>query len=342
MNRAPRILVTRLRYLGDVILSTPLVRQLREALPEARIDYLVEDGFAPVLEGCDLLDQVHVLPSGASWPQTLRIVRRLREADYDWALDLLGNPRSALLCLLSGARRRVGSRRGLRSRFYHHRRDRPAGDPSAVLHHLDKATPLWDELGLRPARPAAAEARTMLWVSDSERDTARKLVGPEDPSDIVLVHPGSKWPDKAWPRERWPELIRSLRSRHGGRVFVVSPPGESKTAQWVAEQSDGVRRLPEMGLRELFALLDEVRLYVGNDGGVLHASVALGTPTVGLFGPTDPAIWFPYEQLGPFRVVHDCGPAQRDASGQPASRLEGVEVSKVLDAIDAALAEGDS
>jgi len=308
--------VTRLRYLGDVILSTPLVQVLRELFPESRLDYLVEAAFAPALENCPALNQVHVLEAHASTGETWSLVRRLRAVGYDWALDLFGNPRSALLCLLSGAHRRVGSRRGLRSRLYHHRRGRPEGDPSAILHHLDKATPLLRQAGIAWNAPTPPPR---IWLREEERRSGRDIVGSSGAA--ILLHPGSKWPDKAWPASRWSELAVALRERRRGEVLVVSPPGEDEQAHRIAEEAGGLRVLPPLGLRALFGVLSQAGLYVGNDGGILHAAVALGTPSLGLFGPTEPEIWFPYEKLGPYRVLHSCAAAEAGCKVKSEQRL---------------------
>lgn len=304
---SPRILITRLRYLGDVILSTPLVAAVRAAEPRARIDFLVEEPFAPALAHNPHLDTVHVYPPKATGPEMVGWVRALRSAGYDAVLDLFGNPRSALLTALSGAPLRVGPARGWRSRLFTHRRGRPGGDRSAILHHLDKAVPL---LGRRPP-----SSRPRIWVTDQERRRAASRVGAAPTADTVLLHPGSKWADKAWPAERWPELLRELAAAGRRCLRVVAPPGDESQAAAICRAAGAGQPLPPMPLRELFAWMSEVGLYVGNDGGILHAAVALGRPTLGLFGPTEADIWFPYEAWGPYRVLHPPRPGPLDGIG---------------------------
>jgi heptosyltransferase-1 len=245
-------------------------------------------------------------------------VRNLRDGPpIDWAIDLFSNPRSAILVALSGARNRVGSARGVRSRVYQHRRPRPEGDRSAIRHHLDKLVPLLGELP--PVRP------TSLGI---DPDQVSHGVGPE-PGSFTLVHPGSTWPEKAWPEERWPELIRGLDSSKFGSVAVISPPGDRGVGERVASEA-GVPLLPELSIPALSAVVAGARCYVGNDGGVLHMSVAHGIPTVGLFGPTEPDIWFPYADFGPFRVIH-----QNDAqAGAGQSQLGSITVDEVRSALD--------
>jgi ADP-heptose:LPS heptosyltransferase len=135
-------------------------------------------------------------------------------------------------------------------------------------------------------------------------------------------------------------LAVALQERRRGEVLVVSPPGEEEQAHRIAEEAGGLRVLPPLGLRALFGVLSQAALYVGNDGGILHAAVALGTPSLGLFGPTEPEIWFPYEKLGPYRVLHSCAAAEAGPGGELRSRLRDLEVGPVIDRCEALLAEG--
>jgi ADP-heptose:LPS heptosyltransferase len=318
-----RFLVTRLRFLGDVVLCTPLLEALREARPQARIEFL---GMAPhvdVLRQHPAVDTLHVLPSGATAAHMIRMGARLRARRFDAVFDLFGNPRSALLTRVTGAPLRVGPDRGVRARLYTHRRGRPSGDRSAVRHHLDKLVPL---LGRAPEpRP------TSLHVSESERVRLREEL--DLPERVRVVHPGSTWPDKAWPEDRWPTLVRALTDRDGAPVVVIEPPSQRGLAARVAG-STGARPLDVLDVRSVMALLAHADLYVGNDGGILHAAIALGVPSVGLLGPTEPDIWFPYEHLGPYRVIHRCDEARSDPQGRPLSRLTGIDVEEVLARVD--------
>ena len=320
-----RILVSRLRFLGDIVLCTPLLDALREALPDARIDFLGARPHVDVLTRHDTVDTVHALEAGAGSAAMLRMAQRLRSARYDVAIDLFGNPRSALLARSTGAALRVGPDRGLRARLFTHRRGRPTGDRSAIRHHLDKLVPV---LGEAPA-PRAPR----LVVGEDERAALRARLGLTASDRVRVVHPGSTWPDKAWPEDRWPELLRGLVARDGAPVVVIEPPNQRGLAAAVSEGIDA-RALDVLDVRSVLALLSQAELYVGNDGGVLHAAVALGVASVGLFGPTEPDIWFPYEELGPYRVIHRCDRKGVDARGRPTSRLTRIPVDEVLARVD--------
>jgi len=302
-----RIVVSRLRFLGDVVLSTPALEALRAARPAATIEYLTYEAFAPVLAHHPAVDRVLTMPSGAGVRATWEAVRALRRPRVDWFFDLFSNPRSAVLVGLSRPRRSVGQEAGLRSRVYSVRRPPRA---TQVLGNLDKVTPLVGEVQERLPR---------LYVSQEERDEAARNHGFGPERSEIFVHPGATWPWRLWPVERWPLLIRQLEDLgSGARVNVVTPPGDGASlARDLAGSTPNVRVLPAMGLRGLMAALVHGALYVGNDGGALHVAVALGVPTVGLFGgENQPEEWFPYDHLGPHRaVLHPSRETFRDRHG---------------------------
>lgn len=333
-SNVQRIVVTRLRFLGDVILTLPLVDALRSLYPQASIEYLLAAPFDQLLTGHPSIDRVHVLPSDASWRDTLSIVRDLRSPRIDWWIDLFTNPRSCVIGALSNPRHSVGNDSGLRARLYEYRLDRPPGDPSAIRHHLAKLEPIVGE------RFEDHVAMPRLRLDEAELDQARRRHGIDSSAPPVLVHAGSTWPDKAWPVDSWVQLIAEMEASGIGPMWLITPPGEEDMVKGLAVRT-GLRRIDSLPLRELLALVASARLYVGNDGGIMHAAVALSRPTVALFGPTEPEIWFPYAAHGPYRVIHrynDQGPCPVHQVDH-VSRLAHVEVHEVLDAVREVLTE---
>lgn len=324
-----RIVVSRLRRLGDVILTTPVLDALGDAFPDASLEYLTEEAYAPVLERHPRVDRILTIPTGAGVRDTLRTVRALRRPRVDWFFDLFAGPRSAVLVRLCSPKHSVGTTRGVRSRVFTHRRADPGGSQIAL--HLDKLVPL---LGPTPPRP------TRIHVTEAERHTARTRYGLDASRDEIFVHPGASWPCRAWPLDRWPRLVSLLQAhRQGCRVHVVTPPGAEASAHDLVDRCDGdVAALPVLGLRDLFSVLSWGRLFVGNDGGVLHAAVALSVPTVALIGgENDPAVWFPYTQLGPYRAVQRV--SARTVMGPRGQEvgLPDADPDEVMDAVRAVL-----
>lgn len=295
-DRIDRVLVTRLRWLGDVVMSTPMLETLRGALPDARIEYLTYTSFAPALLHHPAVDRVHTVSPKPGPRETLAAIQKLRRARYDWCFDTLGNPRSTILVALSGARNTVAPDRGLRSRLFDHRVRHAPTELSAVRHQLNTLEPLLGRV---------EERQPSLHLETGEIEAAYRQQDLDPAEPLALVHPGATRPDRAWPVEGWPGVIAGITRRQGaGRVRVVSQPGWETTARKIAAGAgEGVEALPTLDLRTLLALLARADLYVGNDGGILHCAVALRVRTVGIFGPTDAATWFPYARWGPYRSV---------------------------------------
>lgn len=288
-----RILVSRLRQIGDVILSLPLVDALRERFPNAEIDYLADVAPAQAAVGHPALRRVLSFHP-RSWPglpAPPAILADLRTARYDWAIDLYGNPRSAILARWTGAPIRVGPDRRGRRRLFTHTLPRVVEPLSAVDHHL---------LALQALGLQAGTGTPRIHLSEVERaEGAAMLVAVLPPgSPRVGLHVGNRWPAKRWPEERFQALLRQL-SDLGASGVVLAGPGEEALARRVAAGAvlGGKRDSPVLSglpLRRYFGVVAALDALVTNDGSPLHVGPALGIPTVGILGPTVPEIWFPY------------------------------------------------
>jgi ADP-heptose:LPS heptosyltransferase len=302
-----RVLVSRLRRIGDVILTLPLVDALRARFPETRIDFLAEEDPAQAVLGHPAIERViSFRPSRRSpLPAPLAVMKELRAARYDWTLDLYGNPRSAMLLAWTGAQVRVGPGRRGRRHLYTHVLP-PAREPlSAIEHHLRAL----HALGLE-----AEAGAPRIHLSGAERARgAEKLDAALPPGGPrVGLHVGNRWSAKRWHPERFAALARALPGI-GARAIVLGGPGEEAATAEVAERS-GAPVLPRLPLREYWGAVAALDALVTNDGSPLHAGPALGVPTVGILGPTVPEIWFPYaEEEGHQRLYREiwCRPCHR-------------------------------
>ncbi len=323
-----RILITRLRYLGDVILTTPAVAALKARYPAAAIDYATELPYADILEGNPAIGRVIRLSrSAARAPAEIARIRGLR---YTACIDLFHNPRSALLLFLAGIPIRAGGARGIRSGLYTHRFAVPAETRSAVSHHIAA-------MGVFDVGPGDSLPR--VYLSPDEREAGRELLdraaGERAPGGpIVAIHPGGTWQSKRWPAASFASFALLVRERLGGTAVVVTGPGEEAIAARVqAAAPEAARVMPYRPLRGIASVLASCDAVVANDGGLMHMAVALGRPTVGVFGPTEPDIWFPYEGKGPFAVASrrlECSPCHRHECGS-IECLEGLDPADVLE-----------
>lgn len=297
-----KILLIRLRLIGDVVFTTPIPRALKRNFPGARITYLVEPPAAPVVAGNPYLDEIMVapLPRGmARLAADLRIVRQLRRAKYDLVIDLHGGPRSAWLAYLSGAPRRIGYEIKGRTWMYTRVVARPR-----TLRPRHSVVNQWDLLEAIEGWPGDEPDRTrdaveMVPDAAAEARIAGRLaaagIGREH--ELVVVHVSAGNPFRRWPEPAFTALVAGLAAASPARRIVLSSgPSDRDAANRVAGQA---RRLlgpeahrvvdfGEFDLAELRALIQSSRLFVGGDTGPLHIAATTTAPIVGIYGPTEP------------------------------------------------------
>ena len=284
------VLIVRLGALGDIVHAMPAAAALRAAWPDARIDWLVDRKHRAIVDLVTSLDRTIPLerPTLGEWIDTVRTLRLRR---YDWAVDFQGLLKSAVLARASGATRVAGfSTRYLREKsarpFYTctggagtTAEDRNPRDRHVVRKNLR----LLRALGVDDERidfPLAA-------VESAAVASIRATAG--GGGSFALINPGAAWPNKRWPAERFGQVAAFLRDVRQLPSFVLWGPGEQPLAQAVADASAGAARLcPATTLADILALCRTAALMVSGDTGPLHIATAAGTPTVSLFGPTDP------------------------------------------------------
>ena len=323
LDNGGRILVSRLRHLGDVVLTLPLVECLHEIFPRAEVHYLAES--TPLLATLEHPCVHRTWESPRTSSGMAKMMHSLRRQSFDLAIDLFANPRSALLLFASGAGVRLGEDRRLRRHLYTHARHLQPGR-TALQQHL---TVLAD-LGL----PSAPPRPPLLYLTAAERDAGRAFrQALLKTQRLVLFHVDASHPSKEWPTQHWGALAQHFHERGVG-MLVSRAPGSALAHRALMAQAglpENLAFLPAMPLRQLLGLLAACDALVSVDGGVMHCAVALKVPTVALFGPTDASIWFPYEEFGPYRVIHlgavesACAPHLRQAGCLQALPVEEVE-----------------
>lgn len=278
------ILIVRLGALGDLVHATPAVTALRTAWPDARIDWLVDRRYAAFLDLVPVIDEAVVLGPPEGRP-LLPVLRRLRDARYDLAIDFQGLLKSAALARASGAREVAGFvARQLREPaagvFYTRR---IVGDEGG--HVARKNLSLIAALGI-PVHAVAAPLKTSpSTVPQAVRE--RLSLGAGD--RFAVVNPGAGWPNKQWPADRFGAIAGHLRSRHGIPSIVTWGPKERALADEVARASDGAAKVaPETSIADLVELCRAAALVIGGDTGPLQLAAAVETPIVGVYGPTNP------------------------------------------------------
>ncbi len=281
---ASRILIVRLGSLGDIVHTLPAAAAIRRAFPEAVIDWLVDVRQQELLELVPVINRR--IPVNITGPRAIySVAAELRRVRYDIAFDFQGLLKSAVLARLSGARRAIGfPSELLRERTARLFYTESAGD--AGPHVIDKNLSMLKAVGVRmPAIEFPLDDRNPA-IADAAR--ARLGIGRQD--RFAVINPGAAWPNKRWPPVYFAEVARELANRHALRSLVMWGPGEQQLAEDVVSASDGTAAVaPPTTISDLVSLLKSASLMVSGDTGPLHVAGAVGTPLVGIFGPTDPA-----------------------------------------------------
>jgi ADP-heptose:LPS heptosyltransferase len=292
-----RILLVRLREIGDVIFTTPAVRAIRDRFSNAHIAYIVEPAAAPAVAGNPNLNDVIVAPR-QSLLADAALGRRLRKTAFDVAIDFHGGPRASLLTWLSGAPERIGYDVSGRGWMYTRRiaRSRELRARHSVVNQWD----LLEPLGIGAPDPAAEPVEMAIDRAAGESVERRLAAAGIRPGDeLIVVHVSAGNPFRRWPQGHFASLAASLASNgERRRIVFTSGPSERDAEASVTEQArrllaaDAQERIVACGLfslAELRALAERAVLYIGGDSGPLHVAATSRVPIVGLYGPTLPA-----------------------------------------------------
>jgi len=333
-SRIRRVLVTKLRHHGDVLLASPVLGALKRHLPLAEIDALVYQDTRDMLSGHPALSRLHLLAKGGSLREEWRLLQALRSRRYDLMVHLTSSARGAWLArvlrpAVSVAPNHPG--RLYRNSFTHLY-------PHANARHMVECN--LDALRRIGLWPEEADKKLVLVAgADAERGAEKHLrdLGLEA-GKFILIHPTSRWQFKCWPEEKVAELALGLAERGFPLLFTSGPD-----AQETGMIQRILARLPfpapslagRLTLKELAALTARARLFIGMDSAPMHIAAAVGTPVVVLFGPSGANIWGPWQV--PARVItsdHSCRPCGLDGCGgsKRSDCLEIIPSARVLDA----------
>ena len=351
-----RALVIKLRHHGDVLLAAPVLAALKHAAPQCEIDALVYAETGPMLEGHPALARLFRIDrnwkrqglrrqSAAEW----RLIRELRARRYDLVVHLTVHTRGAWLTRLLRPRWSVAPR--FRGRFWAASFSHfyPAqSDPQR--HTVDTNLDSLRALGIEPA-PAEKVVTLVPGAAAEAKVAARLAKHGLAAGGVVHVHPASRWAFKCWPAPRVAALCDALAAK-GWPIVLTSAPeaGEKALVAEVRRARDASAVAPaptldlsgELTLKELAALAARARLFVGVDSAPMHIAAAMGTPTVGIFGPSGDREWGPWGTG--HRVVastaHECRPCGRAGcdDSKVSECLTSLPVAQVLAACEELLA----
>jgi len=274
-----RILVVSLRRIGDALLTTPLIRSLRRAWPDAKIDVLAYPGPAGIIEGNPDVDRVIVAPARPTIAETAALVSRLFKR-YHLAISTQPGDRPTFFAVLAGRTHAGladadGPRLGYLVKRGMLHRSAPAVES---VHRVEQMLRLADTLGI----PRVAEL-----VCPAAAPLDKIPAGP-----YAVIHAAPMFRYKQWTSTGWRALAAGLRER-GLEIVAVSGPNPAER-RYLDEVWRGAATIHQFSWPQNVALLLRARVYVGTDTSITHLAAAAGCPTLALFGPMDPRVWGPW------------------------------------------------
>jgi len=330
-----KVLLVRLRSIGDTVLATPSVFALKRFLSNATVDILVEDWVAPLLNSHPHVDNVIVLERGGFMTRA-RVARELRAANYDVVYNLHGGTTATFLTRATGARHRVGFKSYQYGQLHNHQA------PSPLLlwgqqktHSVEQQLALLGWTGV----PVTDRPRTQLGISTEAKETVNQHLAQAGLTDqkIALIHPAAAFATKQWAPENFARVAEFLSARGFAPVAIAAPNEKALLEKLSTEAAVKITSL-DLSLPEVTALAAHSQLFVGNDSGIAHIAAAAGTPAVVIFGSSNIAHWRPWNSALA-EVVFEEMPCQPCAGyfcekfEQPECILR-VPVTRVIAAID--------
>lgn len=342
---SPRILLIRLRSLGDLVLITPCTRAVKEAVPGCHLAVAVDEGWEEVFAGNPYVDEVLVRPASGSWLRQLSFLLRLRRRRFDWVFNLHGGPRSAQMTLASGAARRVG---GLQKphawNWVYNVRVRPfseiLGGPGPfhiVERHL--AT-------LRCGGIDGIPGPLVVPVPRPAREAVRRRLheaGVGGGEGIAVLHPIPSGGTNRWAGEKFSALTDDLYAGRRLRAVFIGGGGDRAEVERILSgmKSPALNWCGRTSVGELAAVLECSSLFVGVDSGPSHLAAGVGAPVAVLWGAATLTTWHPWTPKlavvgGPVGAHATRIKVRRVAAGKEISEISVDDVREAVAALEIA------
>jgi len=296
-----RILLIRLRSIGDTVLATPSAGALKRFVPNAQVDLLVEDWVGPLLDEHPNIDQVLTVARHGLAARML-LARELRRRRYDVVYNLHGGTTATFLTRATGARHRIGYKTYQYARLHNHQ-----APSSSQLWNQPQTHSVEQQLALLgwTGVPVTDRPRTVLGISgEASRKIQARLDSAQITGPIALIHPAAAFATKQWKTEHFAEVVDYLTAR-GFRCVAVAAFDELRILQDLTNQAKSDCLIfNDLQLPEISALASRSQLFVGNDSGIAHIAAAVNTPAVVIFGSSNIAHWRPWHRA-PAEIVYE-------------------------------------
>ncbi|WP_340694555.1 glycosyltransferase family 9 protein [Hydrogenobacter thermophilus] len=283
-----RILIWQTAYLGDVILTTPLIRTLRENIPDAKISFVGRPFIMELLKGYD----VNLFPFNKGYLESLYITEKI--ASHNVVLSPHISARSAFILFFSRIPMRVGFDRSELSWLYTHKVKH-----SWNKHEVERNLELLKPLGIKEGRWVR---ETKLFVFDQEVKAVSEKFSL--PKEYIVLAPFSNFPLKEWYTDGWIEVARSLK----GYKVLIGTEKDTQKALEIEKKVKVINLTGKTSLRDLMAILSRAKLIISADSSPVHIANALGVPAISVYTSTSPVYGF-YPRIGTFLLPEtSCSP----------------------------------
>ncbi len=305
LESVKKILVVRLRSIGDSVLATPTLIALRHHFPNAQIDYLLEDWVAPLFESFADIDNVISVKPFLS--DRIRIARTIGKTKYDLAINLHGGTTAGFFIGASRAKYRIGYEE---CRY-----------PFLYTNLLESSATFWDRSPTHSAEqqmalagfigiPVGSEIKTRIDLGELESAKIGNLIeNAIDARPFALIHPFAAFATKSWSIKKFAMVAKWL-SENGIRAIAVGAPNEkSKLEELRILSKNEIEVHADLSLVEIAVLASRARIFIGNDSGIAHIAAAVNTPSVVIFGSSNRDHWYPWTNAR-YEIVYNELPCQ--------------------------------
>lgn len=305
-----RVLVVRLRSIGDTTLATPSLIALKRFLPGAQIDILLEDWVAPLLDGFDSVDNVLIVGNGKVG--RLKAARQIRRNKYDVVFNLHGGTTGTFFTFASGARNRVGVSHYQYKFLYNHLLASSTEFwQSEHIHSAEQQLALLGFVGVpvedRPKSRLEVTENAVGSLEQKLHAKAQRPLGEYQP--FAIMHPAAAFATKIWAAENFARTAEFLDAK-GIQTIAIAAGNEREILEKLQSESRvPVAIFDDLTLLEITALASKATLFVGNDSGIAHIAAAVNTPTVVIFGSSNRNHWRPWTDA-PNEIVYVEFPCQ--------------------------------
>ena len=331
-------------WIGDVVLTIPVLQSLRRAYPTVRITAVVKSPSDELLLGNPSINTVLLLPSGLNsglWPR-IKFARTLKKYKFDVGIVFPNSFSSAFLLSLTGAKHRLGYNTDGRNIFLTH--------PIPTTEHLKKSQYRVDYFfkicsPLKMDVPNTVFSPVVKQEGDISIREALLNTGLDEDEEFITLHPGTSKLERSWHAERFGILCQKIFKEDGKKIVLLGTQSEEKLLNRIKNYCppDRVKIIPTMNLRVLAGVLKKSRLFIGNDSGMMHLAAMVGTPIVAIFGPGNVGTTGPYiapEKCEILTENYSCSPCRqrffKECKPSPHNKpycLEDITVKNVYEAI---------